>query len=198
MVQQKLNFCSKLNTYINHYIFASNFRVMEFKEYEKAIAKYHKNLTLMSLPLKSWSFYSSFFDKAKMAIGDASLLESIVSQNKWEATWSFNEQLQNDTVIVVTDATLNIVFASKNIVDMNGYIPEEVIGNSPKMFQGILTNDKVSREISTAVKEQKPFDKVIINYCKDGSIYKCHIKGYPVFNKKGKLINFIAFEKIAA
>lgn len=171
---------------------------MEFKEYEKAIAKYHNNMTLMSLPLNSWGFYASFFDKIKNTIGDTSLLETIVSQNKWKTTWSFNEQLQNDTVIVVTDANLKIVFASKNIVDMNGYIPDEVVGNSPKMFQGKLTNNKISKEISCAIKEQKPFDKVIVNYCKDGSTYKCHIKGYPVFNKSGKLINFIAFEKIAA
>lgn len=171
---------------------------MEFKEYEKAIARYHNNMNLISLPLSSWSFYTSFFGKIRNSVGDTSLLETIVAQNKWKTTWSFNEQLQDDTVIVVTDASLKIVFASKNIVEMNGYVPEEVIGNSPKMFQGKLTNDKISREISIAVKEQKPFDKVIINYCKDGSIYKCHIKGYPVFNTKGKLTNFIAFEKIAA
>jgi PAS domain S-box-containing protein len=84
------------------------------------------------------------------------------------------------------------------MVEMNGYTPNEVIGNSPKMFQGKLTNEKISKEISEAVKTKQPFDKVIINYCKDGSLYKCQIKGYPVFDTNGKLINFIAFEKIAA
>ncbi|MFT5737705.1 MAG: hypothetical protein ACI9SG_002055, partial [Maribacter sp.] len=32
----------------------------------------------------------------------------------------------------------------------------------------------------------------------DGSTYNCWINGQPVFNKKGKLINFIAFEREVA
>jgi hypothetical protein len=29
-----------------------------------------------------------------------------------------------------------------------------------------------------------------------GSVYACVIKGYPVFNNKGELIHYIAFEKL--
>ena len=167
---------------------------MEFKEYENAIYKHFSKLAIQTMPLTSWDFFAPYYDKTKNSVGDSSLLNSIIVNSNW----NFQEKLQDDTVIVVTDAVLNIVFASKNIIKMNGYVPNEVIGKSPKMFQGELTDDAVSREISIAVKDRKPFDKVIINYCKDGSLYKCHIKGYPVFNDKGVLTNFIAFEKIAA
>jgi hypothetical protein len=34
-----------------------------------------------------------------------------------------------------------------------------------------------------------------VNYNKNGEIYICLIKGFPVFNIKGKLSHFIAFEK---
>lgn len=171
---------------------------MEFLEYEKAIAKHYDTLSVMSSPLMSWDFYLQGLSKMKMSVADATQLKKLVYSNNWKSNWDFQEHLQDDTVIVVTDPSLKIVFASKNIVKMNGYNPNEVIGNSPKMFQGQKTNEKISKEISDAVKNQKPFDKVIINYCKDGSLYKCHIKGYPIFDNKGKLINFIAFEKIAA
>ena len=171
---------------------------MELKEYETAIDKYFKSLSITKSPLKCWSFYGNYFEKLKTSLSDSTLLDAIVTTNNWNTNWSFQEELNDETVIVVTDATLNIVFASKNMIKMNGYVPTEVIGNSPKMFQGELTDDSISREISIAVKTQQPFDKIIMNYCKDGSLYKCHIKGYPVFNKKGLLTNFIAFEKIAA
>ena len=171
---------------------------MEFLEYEKAIAKHYDSLSLMAAPLISWDFYLQGLSKVKMSVSDATQLKKLVYLNNWKSNWDFQEHLQDDTVIVVTDPRLKIVFASKNIVKMNGYYPIEVIGNSPKMFQGQKTNKKISKEISEAVKNQRPFDKVIINYCKDGSLYKCHIKGYPIFDKKGELINFIAFEKIAA
>ena len=81
---------------------------------------------------------------------------------------------------------------------MNGYEAQEVIGNSPKMFQGAKTDLQVSNEIRQAILKKVPFEKNVINYCKDGSVYNCHIKGFPIFNNKGEVINFIAFEKIAA
>ncbi|MBC7495080.1 MAG: PAS domain-containing protein, partial [Flavobacterium sp.] len=102
------------------------------------------------------------------------------------------------TVIVLTDVNLKIVFASKNMVAMNGYLPSEVIGQHPKMFQGEATNSNVSKIIGNAVKNQLPFKEVVINYCKDGSLYKCEIKGFPIFDSSGKLRNFIAFEKMVA
>lgn len=171
---------------------------MEFLEYEKAIAKFNLGLNIKSLPLISWDIFSQNFSNKQDLIFDNSALNKLETKNNWKSNWNFNNELQNDTVIVVTDTKLKIVFASKNMVKMNGYIPDEVIGQNPKMFQGIATNASVSNEIRLAIKNQKPFDKVVLNYCKDGSIYKCHIQGYPVFNQKGELTNFIAFEKIAA
>lgn len=171
---------------------------MKLSNYENAVAKYYDTLSISSFPLTCWDFYSKSFDTLRLTLSDAILLTKIVEENKWNSTWDYKDELQNDTVIVVTDAKLQIVFASNNIVKMNGYTPSEVVGNSPKMFQGEATDAKTSKEISDAVKALKPFEKVIINYCKDGSLYKCHIKGFPIFDNKGILTNFIAFEKIAA
>ncbi|TDP60224.1 PAS domain-containing protein [Flavobacterium dankookense] len=171
---------------------------MDFTEYEIAVKKYKNSFSAKYFPLISWDIYITFFDTLKKALPDVFLLNKIAVENNWNSNWNFQKELTSDTVIVVTDSNLKIVFASKNIVEMNGYKPEEVIGNSPKMFQGKLTDSNVSKEISSAVKEQRPFSQIITNYCKDGSLYKCHINGYPVFDKSGRLINFIAFEKIAA
>lgn len=172
--------------------------IMRLLNYENAMAKYYDSLSVSSFPLTCWDFYSRSFDKLRITLSDTNLLNRIVEANKWNTTWDYKEELEGETVIVVTDAKLQIVFASNNMVHMNGYVPKEVVGNSPKMFQGEKTNYSISKEISEAVKNQLPFDKIITNYCKDGSLYKCHIKGYPVFDQNGKLANFIAFEKIAA
>jgi hypothetical protein len=42
---------------------------------------------------------------------------------------------------------------------------------------------------------QQPFEQTVVNYNKNGEIYICLIKGFPVFNIKGKLSHFIAFER---
>ncbi len=171
---------------------------MEFKVYDNAFAKQHDKAFINGMPLVSWDIYAQFLLQTNALISDAHALNQIAAKNQWQSVWDFKENLQDKTVIVVTDAALKIVFATKNIKTMNGYEPNEVIGNSPKMFQGEQTNLQVSFEIRQAVLNKIPFDKNVINYCKDGSLYQCQIKGFPVFNHKGAVTNFIAFEKIAA
>jgi hypothetical protein len=80
---------------------------------------------------------------------------------------------------------------------MNGYVEAEVLGKSPKMFQGEATNQITSNEIRKAIVEQQPFEKIVMNYKKNGEVYACLIKGFPVFNTKGDLSHYIAFEKAA-
>ena len=81
---------------------------------------------------------------------------------------------------------------------MNGYYPKDVLGKSPKMFQGPLTSAKALDNIKIAVKNQLPFKEIITNYKKDGSLYECEIKAVPKFDAKGNLVNYIAFERIAS
>ena len=50
------------------------------------------------------------------------------------------------------------------------------------------------KEIKEAIQQRIPFEKTIENYRKDGRTYKCKINAHPVFNLKGQLSHFIAFE----
>ena len=58
-----------------------------------------------------------------------------------------------------------------------------------------MTCKTVLEEMREAVKLRIPFEKTIQNYRKDGRVYKCKINALPVFNVKGKVTHFIAFEK---
>ncbi|WP_228526582.1 MULTISPECIES: PAS domain-containing protein [unclassified Flavobacterium] len=78
---------------------------------------------------------------------------------------------------------------------MTGYRESEVLGKTPKMFQGPATCKTALKEIREAIELKIPFEKIIQNYKKDGRIYKCNIRGVPVFNLKGELSHFVAFEK---
>ena len=171
---------------------------MELSEYEKAFSKYLNTFSFAKTPLATWDFYSSYFTDLKKSTSDTALLKSFEEKNNWQSTWDLGRELQEQTVIVLTDVNLKIVFASKNMVDMNGYHPDEVIGKHPKMFQGAATDSSTSKAIGYAVKNKLPFNEVVVNYCKDGSLYKCEIKGFPIFDASGKLRNFIAFEKMVA
>jgi PAS domain S-box-containing protein len=171
--------------------------MIEFEQYDIAFAKHHDKREIIMAPIVSWDFHHRYLDEVKNIYVDCTKLSGIASASRWRAEdWDFKNKLKEE-VVIVTDAKLEIVFASHNMTKMNGYLEEEVIGKSPKMFQGHASSVLTSREIRKAIELQQPFEKTVVNYNKNGEIYICFIKGFPVFNIKGKLSHFIAFEKAA-
>jgi PAS domain S-box-containing protein len=152
---------------------------------------------LRKTPLLCWDFYLEKFEKIKTFGAEKTILNKMSEKLDWAVSKDFITQIPIDTVVVVTNPSLEIVFVTENMTGLNGYKPEEVIGKTPKMFQGRDTCINTSKEIGQSIKAQKPFEKTVLNYCKDGSIYHCHIQGFPIFDKKGKLTNFVALERAA-
>jgi PAS domain S-box-containing protein len=171
--------------------------MVDLEQYDIALAKHHDTRDTITTPILSWDFHHSYLDEVKNIYVDCTKLSVIAKASRWRAEdWDFKNKLK-DEVVIVTDAKLEIVFASHNMTKMNGYVEEEVIGRSPKMFQGHSSSVLTSSEIRKAIQLQQPFEQTVVNYNKNGEIYICLIKGFPVFNIKGKLSHFIAFEKAA-
>ncbi|MCK8522719.1 PAS domain-containing protein [Aquimarina sp. D1M17] len=168
----------------------------DFKEYDEVMTSYYAKMSNYVLPLLSWEFYG------ENHIALQAYKDDLVTLNQITKNWDFEknyieELVDKESVIVITNTDLKIVYASKNIEKLNGYSPEEVIGNSPKMFQGADTCAETTKTVRAAVDNAAPFEVSILNYRKDKTPYVCLIKGFPILNKKGKLINYIAFEKAA-
>jgi len=171
--------------------------MIDFKQYDSGVANHISKLKLNRLPLYSWDFYGDFYQILSGNISDLNKLNLLGVENKWLFETELTKELDADTVILVTDAAINIVFSTRNIIRMTGYHHSEVLGKSPKIFQGQDTSKEISLEIRSAINSNKPFEKTIVNYRKDGTPYECHIKGFPIFNSRGHLSHFIAFEKAA-
>ncbi|WP_431124846.1 PAS domain-containing protein [Flagellimonas flava] len=166
--------------------------------YDEAAHTFYNKLDVHGYPLHSMDLFAQSFDRLSGNLADVKSLESMALSGKWRKMANFGtEILKKDQVVVVTDAQLNIVYATQNMVEMNGYQPHEVLGKQPRMFQGEATCRETTSQVSQAIKDQRPFEVVLTNYRKDGTTYECHIKSSPVFDKAGKLVNFIAFEKVA-
>ncbi len=158
--------------------------------YEKALIKYYSKLRIVHVPIICWDIFASY----NREINNYNAIQS-----KWETHENFNAIVyQEKRDIIITNANQKIVFATQGIHSMNGYHASELIGKSPKIFQGELTSSESKNNIRIAIQNQLPFKDIILNYRKDGSTYLCNIEAYPKFNRKGQLINYIAFEKIAS
>ncbi|MDY8137802.1 PAS domain-containing protein [Aquimarina sp. 2201CG5-10] len=170
--------------------------MLELYGYDQMIAERAEKESNFSLPLISWEFYGESYSLLSSFKKDLESLEKITE--RWDFDHNYHKEFtQNRSVILVTNPDLKIVYASHNMHKMNGYSVDEVLGKSPKMFQGKDTCMKTSGKIREAVDNRKPFELSILNYKKDKTTYICKIKGFPVFDTKGKLINYIAFEKAA-
>lgn len=168
----------------------------EIKEYDVAAKKFYDSQQCKSLPLESWDIFATQFGILSERLKELTTLKHMAATKKWYDTTFFEDKiLDKNLIVLVTDTQLNIVHASKNIFYMNGYRPSEIIGKKPKIFQGKKTCKTTAFKLREAVVAQEPFEATILNYRKNGSLYNCWIKGVPIKDTKGKVVNFIAFER---
>lgn len=165
--------------------------------YSEFFTGFDSNLNTSAVPLLSWDFHYESINELKTFSSDIKKIKRIAAKFKWNETdLDIKERLMNE-VVVITNSEQKIIFASEGIFKMTGYTENEILGKLPKMFQGPMTSASVLKEIRIAIKKQIPFEKTILNYKKNGQTYDCIIHGVPVFNIKGVLSHFIAFEKAA-
>ena len=146
--------------------------------------------------LMSMDIFMTGYRKAQTLADNKNALEKYALANQWKHRFNFSEQLfRFGNSIVVTNTQLRIIFASSNITDMTGYEPEEIIGHTPHLFQGEKTDPNTRATIRKLVEKKLAFEESVINYRKNGSLYQCHIKGFPIFNRSKNLVNYIAFER---
>jgi len=174
-------------------------KMNELRHYDNAAIEFYGKQQINCLPLNSWDRYAEHFETVLKFSKDISILQNLAEKHQWQTPLRFKEEmLEKQRVVVVTDAQLQIVHASHNMITMNGYTAAEVIGKSPKIFQGKHTSFKSKAIIAAAIHHKQAFETVVLNYRKDGSTYKCWIKAHPIFNAEKEVVHFIAYEKEVA
>ena len=147
------------------------------------------------LPILALDLHYEYLNELKAVFADMKKVNKISNQFTWNDKNLKIEERIKDEVVLITDLDLKIVFASNRIKRMTGYKEDEVLGKTPKMFQGPATCKMVLKEMQEAIKLKEPFKKTIQNYKKDGRSYKCSVDATPIYNLKGEVSHFIAFEK---
>ncbi|MBS4040938.1 MAG: PAS domain S-box protein [Flavobacteriales bacterium] len=88
-----------------------------------------------------------------------------------------------------------ILFVNKAFTDLTGYIPEEVIGKTPRILQGPKTDKRVLEEMKLAMANWQPSEFTLLNYKKSGEEYWVNISLSPVADEKGWFTHWIAVER---
>ena len=103
--------------------------------------------------------------------------------------------------IVITEAEPfelpgpKILFVNDALVQNTGYSKEEIIGNTPRIFQGEKTDKKELTILKDALKKKEACEIEIINYKKNGEEFWVNVSVFPLKNDKGILTHWVSIQK---
>ena len=125
----------------------------------------------------------------------------ITEQSKQTERLKFFETAVNNSndAILITESSKNkntqsIIFANKAMERLTGFAKEELIGQSPKLFQGAKTEPERKSEIKEALIQEKPIRTTITNYTKKGKSYRVELHISPIRDDSGQLTHFISVQ----
>lgn len=96
--------------------------------------------------------------------------------------------------VVITDVEGRIIFANEAAVTTTGYSKEEMLGQTPRLWGGIMTKEFYTKMWNTIKNDMKSFEGDVYNVRKSGEIYIARAHISPIKDLEGKLIGFIATE----
>ncbi len=98
--------------------------------------------------------------------------------------------------VLITNKANKIQWASSNLSSMTGYEVEDVINQTPRLFQGEKTETEKLKKLAASLSCEKKYETILTNYKKDGETYLCDIKIIPLRNRiSQEVTHYLAFEK---
>ncbi len=103
----------------------------------------------------------------------------------------------NDIVIITEAGPFSepgprIVFVNEAFERRTGYLPEEVLGRTPRLLQGEGTQRKELNKLRAAMEQWRPARVDLINYTKAGEAYWVDLEVSPVWDEARKLTHWVA------
>jgi PAS domain S-box-containing protein len=123
-------------------------------------------------------------------------LQDITDKRKSEEEMNRLSFLAKHTTngIVFTDIHKKIIWVNDSLLRLTGYSREEIIGNSPRMFQFEGTDVKINAHISDKLKRGESVHVEVLNKGKHGNIYWLELYIQHLRDLQGNLIGYMAVE----
>jgi PAS domain S-box-containing protein len=105
-----------------------------------------------------------------------------------------------ETGVVITGPNLDppgpkIQYVNEAMAEMTGYDEEEMLGSTPRMFQGPDTSREKLDRLKRRLPEGKTVVDEVVNYEKDGSPYHVRWRIAPITNEEGDTTHFVSVQE---
>ena len=105
-----------------------------------------------------------------------------------------------DSVLVTTAEPLDspgpvIIYVNEALVKQSGYQRQEMLGRSPRMFQGAETDQSERQRFRAALEAWQPVEVELLNYHRNGSTYWTEIKASPLADARGWFTHWVSVQR---
>ncbi len=117
--------------------------------------------------------------------------------------FSYKDIVQHSQdMILVTEAqnidaplSPKIIYANEALCKHTEYSLEELLGETPRIFQGALTDKASTLRIRQALIEQRPCTETLLNYTKSGTPFWVQMNIFPLTNEFCEVTHFAAVQR---
>lgn len=146
---------------------------------------------------------SSIRNEKDEIIGFSKIIRDISElKRKQEELELFKMLVENssDAVIITEAEPFNlpgpkILYVNRAFTKISGYTPEEVIGQTPRILQGPLTDKNELTKLKKSLQKWEPAEIEVINYKKNGEPFWVNLSMAPVANEMGWYTHWISIQK---
>lgn len=143
-------------------------------------------------------FITPIFEHSKLT-AFLGVLNDVTARKDAQANQKLLLQAVQDAseALVITEALLDppgprIEYVNEAFSRVTGYQSEEVVGQTPRIFQGPKTDRKVLERMRLRLAQGKTFEGETVNYRKDGSSYVVAWTVAPVRDVHGQVVKWIS------
>lgn len=101
---------------------------------------------------------------------------------------------QSPSSIVITTLEPVIEYVNPQFSRVTGYLPEEVVGQNPRILQSKLTPHKTFRDLWEQLTAGEIWEGEFINRRKDGSVYYEYARVAPIRDRTGQIVRYVAIK----
>jgi PAS domain S-box-containing protein len=122
------------------------------------------------------------------------------AQNEHQHTLLEAAILASTDSVIITDADLDlpgphIVYVNPAFTQMSGYAKHELIGQTPRILQGLETDRELMKRLRSTLHAGRSFADETTNYRKDGTPYFVEWRISPIQDASGKITHFVSIQR---
>ncbi len=125
------------------------------------------------------------------------IFTDITRHKKAEEEISFlSKALESSPIsVIATDITGRIIYTNQGAEKLFGYKKEEMLGKYPSMINADPNADKIQKEMTDAIKQNKVWKGEARKRKKDGSLILVSTSVYPLFDERRDLLGIFGFHE---